>query len=93
MQNDCKLQFYYTDTILDIDDYKNPITYFMDSYFLQLNPHLYSKKNIFYLNYHLYNYSSFLNELDWFTIFKGSDTEPENKWVYLELMIILNIKD
>ena len=79
MQNDCKLQFYCTDTILDIYDYKNPITYFMDQYFLQLNPHLYSKKNIFYLNYHLYNYSSFLNELDWFTIFKGSDTEPRKQ--------------
>ena len=44
MQNDCKLQYYYTDTILDIDDFKNPITSFMDSMFLQLNPQLYIKK-------------------------------------------------
>ena len=43
MQNDCKLQYYYTDTILDIDNYKNPITSFMDSMFLQLNPQLYIK--------------------------------------------------
>ena len=48
MQNDCKLQYYYTDVILDINDFKTPITYFMDSMFLQLNPQLYIKKNIYY---------------------------------------------
>ena len=76
MQNDCKLQYYYTDTILNIDDYQNPITYFMDSMFLQLNPQLYMKKNIYYLNYHLYNYSSFIHDLDWFSLFKSNDPEP-----------------
>ena len=79
MQNDCKLQYYYTDTILDIDDFKNPITYFIDSMFLQLNPQLYLKKNIYYLNYHLYNYSSLFNDLDWLTIFKDSEDEPRKQ--------------
>ena len=79
MQNDCKLQCYYTDTILDIDNYKNPITSFMDSMFLQLNHQLYIKKNIYYLNYHLYNDSSFIHDLDWFQLFKDSNNEPRNQ--------------
>ena len=48
MQIDCKLQYYYIDCIIDIDDFNTPITYFIDSMFLQLNPQLYIKKNIFY---------------------------------------------
>jgi hypothetical protein len=76
MQNDCKLQYYYTDCIIDIDDFHNPITYFMDSMFLQLNPQLYIKKNVYYLNYHLYNDSSFIHDLDWFRLFKGGNDEP-----------------
>ena len=75
-QNDCKLQFYYTDIILDIDNFTTPITYFMDSMFLQLNPQIQIKKNIFYLNYHLYNDSSFIHDLDWFRLFKGGHEEP-----------------
>ena len=44
LENDCKLQYYYTDTILDIDNYSTPITYFMDSMFLELNPAAHMKK-------------------------------------------------
>ena len=73
LYNDCKLQYYYTDVILDIDNFKNPITYFMDSLFIQINPHLFSKKNIFYMNYHLYNYSRFIHDTKWITFFQKSE--------------------
>ena len=50
MQNDCELEYFYTDTILDIDNYSTPITYFIDSMFLRLSPVLNMNKDIYYLN-------------------------------------------
>ena len=55
LNNDCKLQFYATDIIMDLNDRYTPISYFIDSYFLQINADSYSKKNIFYMNYHLFD--------------------------------------
>ena len=55
LQNDCKLQFYYTDIDLDLSDYKNPINTYINSLFLQLNPTLIQEKNVFLMNYHLFN--------------------------------------
>lgn len=78
-QNDCKLQYYYTDTIIDVDDYEAPISYLMDSMFLQLNPIFNMKKNIYYLNYHLYNMSSLFNDLDWFRLFKDIEQESRDQ--------------
>ena len=48
--NDCKLQWYYSDTTIDIDDYKNPIKYNLNSKFMQLNPILYLKMNLYFMN-------------------------------------------
>ena len=52
LQNDCKLQFYYIDYIIDIKNYKNPFKPLINSIFLQLNPDFYIKKNVFFMNYH-----------------------------------------
>jgi hypothetical protein len=48
--NDCKLQWYYTDTTIDIDDYKNPIKSNLNSKFMQLNPILFLKMNLYFMN-------------------------------------------
>ena len=48
--NNCKLQWYYTDTTIDIDDYKNPIKYNLNSKFLQLNPILILNMNLYFMN-------------------------------------------
>ena len=79
LSNDCKLQYYYTDVILDIDSFKEPIKYFMDSLFIQINPHLFSKKNIFYMNYYLYNYSRFIHDTKFISFFKSSEYPNEPK--------------
>ena len=55
LEYDCKLQFYYTDITIDINNVKNPFSSFVNSMFLQLNPMLIQKKNIFFLNYHLFD--------------------------------------
>ena len=51
--NDCKLQFYYTDISFDPTNKVNPFSPFIDSMFIQLNPTLIQKRNIFFLKYHL----------------------------------------
>ena len=59
--NDCKLQFYYTDITININNVKNPFSSFLNSMFLQLNPTLIQKKNIFFMNYHLYDDNEILH--------------------------------
>ena len=58
LENDCKLQYYYMDIGIDLNNYTNPFHIFLNSMFLQLNPTLIQKKNIYYTNYHLINDSS-----------------------------------
>ena len=49
--NDCKLNIAFIDMIINLDDYKNPITkYINDEIFVQLNPALYVKTNIYFMN-------------------------------------------
>ena len=59
--NDCKLQFYYTDITININNLENPFSSFLNSMFLQLNPTLIQKKNIFFMNYHLYDDNKLLH--------------------------------
>ena len=55
IKNDCKLQFYYTDITIDINNYEQPFSSILNSIFLQLDPTLIQKKNIFFMNYHLFD--------------------------------------
>ena len=58
---DCKLQFYFTDIRLNLSNFNDPFSYTINSMFLQLNPTLIQKKNIFYMNYHLDNDTKFVH--------------------------------
>ena len=53
VEHDCKLQFFYTDIAININNLNNPFSSFLNSMFIQLNPTLIQKKNIFFMNYHL----------------------------------------
>ena len=48
--NDCKVNFAYTDIIIDLDKYRSPITQYLNQIFIQLTPHLYIKRNIYFMN-------------------------------------------
>ena len=72
IENDCKLQFYYTDIEIDLQDKDVPFKPFDNSIFLQLNPTLFQKKNIFYMNYHLTDYDSYI-------YFGNEDDDDEKK--------------
>ena len=52
-RNDCKLQIIFTDLIIDINNYKQPITSFLNEVFIQLSPTLYIKRNMFFMNQYL----------------------------------------
>ena len=62
--HDCKLQFYYTDVSIDISKSKDNVNYFLNSIFLQLDPTVIQKKNIFFMNYHLINDTRLLLRFD-----------------------------
>ena len=68
IENDCKLQIYYIDKTIDIDDYKDPIKSYLEAVFIQLNPTLSIKRNMYFMNQHLYDDDSlflvFYNEND-----------------------------
>ena len=55
LENDCKLQIYFSDNTIDIFDYKNPIKSYVEASFIQLNPTLSIRRNIFFMNQYLYD--------------------------------------
>ena len=54
-ETDCKLQIVYTDITIDLDNHEEPMKDFLNSFFIQLNPVLFIKRNIYFMNQYLYN--------------------------------------
>ena len=54
-EQDCKLQLYYTDITIDYDDYKEPIKPYLNAIFIQLNPTLFLKMNVYFKNQYFNN--------------------------------------
>ena len=54
-ENDCKFRFIYTDIIIDLDNYKNPEAQYLNEIFIQLNPTLFIKRNVYFMNQHFSN--------------------------------------
>ena len=54
-ENDCKFQFIYSDIIFDLDNYKEPIAQYLNEMFIQLNPTLFIKRNIYFMNQYFIN--------------------------------------
>ena len=59
-ENDCKLQIVYTDITIDLNNYKEPITSYLNEIFIQLNPTLFIKRNMFFMNQYLIDDDSLL---------------------------------
>ena len=60
IENDCKLQIFYIDKTIDIDDYKDPIKSYLETDFIQHNPTLSIRRNMFFMNQHLYDEDSYV---------------------------------
>ena len=52
-KNECKFQIFYTDITIDIDNYEEPIKSFLNSLFIQLDPTLFIKRDVFFMNQYL----------------------------------------
>jgi hypothetical protein len=74
-ENDCKLRFIYTDIIIDLDDYEEPIDQYLNEIFIQLNPTLFIKRNVYFMN------QQFTNDNYLMFVF-GDDEKPEVKPLY-----------
>ena len=75
-ENDCKLHMAFTDMIIDLDDYESPMTqYLNDELFIQLNPTLFIKKNIYFMNQEFTNDNYLLFIIE-------DDKTPEIKTLY-----------
>ena len=99
LEHDCKLQFFYTDIAIDINNLKNPFSSFLNSMFLQLNPTLIQKKNVFFMNYHLLDDNLFfhvkkekekpvvktgLSRVEDYSVYKGLDRAARKAEDYAE---------
>ena len=73
--NDCKLQFVYTDIIIDLNNYEEPISQYINSIFIQLDPTLFIKRNIYFMNQY------FTND-DYLMFVFGDGEKPETKPLY-----------
>ena len=73
--NDCKLQLYYTDITFDLVNYEEPIKEYINSLFIQIDPTLFVKRNIFFMNQYLYD--------DDYLIWNfGEDDKPQQKTLF-----------
>ena len=59
-KNDCKLIIYFTDVTIDLTDYNEPIKPVLNTIFIQLDPTLNIKRNIYFMNQYLYDDDSML---------------------------------
>ena len=75
-ENDCKFDMAFTDMIIDLDNYENPMTqYLNDEIFIQLNPTFFMKKNIYFMN------QEFIND-NYLLFIIGDDETLETKILY-----------
>ena len=75
LENDCKLNIYYTDITIDLDNYTYPSSRHLDSVFIQLEPNYIKKMNAYYLNQYLTDDNYFIWVFD-----EGENYKVETKF-------------
>ena len=66
--NDCRLELYYIDITINLNNYKEPIQPYIDSSFIQLNPTLFLKRNVYFMNQYFTN--------DYYLIYVFDEEKP-----------------
>ena len=59
-ENDCKYQIYYSDNTIDIEDFSKPIKSYVEAIFIQINPTLSIRRNLYFMNQYLFDDDSLL---------------------------------
>ena len=75
-ENDCKLEIIYTDIIIDIDNYEKPISQYLNNIFIQLNPTVFIKRGMYFMNQY------FTNDNYLLFVFGDDDDNAEMKTLY-----------
>ena len=70
--NDCKLDIYFTDIIIDVDNYKKPMTPYLNNIFIQLNPTVFIKRAMYFMN-------QYFTDDDYLLFVFGDDDENMQK--------------
>lgn len=92
LENECKVEFYFTDISMDFTNYKEPFDTFINEIFIQLNPDLYVKMNAFFMHQYFYDENSLFHEIrekekeknivfsryEQYSLYKGMVREEEN---------------
>ena len=73
IEKDCKLQIYYIDKTIDVDDYKDPVKGYLQAFFIQINPTLSTRRNIYFMNQHLYDDDAYIWQIN------AQNNEEESK--------------
>ena len=55
LENDCKVQLYYADNTIDIENYKDPINSHIETIFIQLDPNYSIRRNLYFMNEYLFD--------------------------------------
>ena len=75
-ENDCKLDIFFTDIIIDIDNYKKPMTQYLNNIFIQLSPTIFIKRAMYFMNQYFNNDDYIL------FVFGDDDQKAEKKALY-----------
>ena len=76
-ENDCKLNIAFIDIIIDLDNYANPMTQFLnEEIFIQLDPVYYTKMNVYFMN------QEFADDNYFFLIFGDEDDLIDKRVIY-----------
>ena len=63
-ESDCKMKIIYIEKSIDLNNYMEPIKSYLYDVFVQLNPTLYIKRNMFFVNQYLTNDDDLLGFID-----------------------------
>ena len=96
-QNDCSFQIYFTNFVFDLNNYKNPVRYFIGNKFIKLEPNYINKMELYFLaqrfesyenylfdNFHTKYFAGFSDDST-FSLYKGSDRLEKKPDSYSEL--------
>jgi len=84
LNNDCKVELYYIDVKIEVDDYKEPIKPFFNEIFLQLNPDFQFKMNTYFMNEYFESHDDLFFQYEGEEIIKSLFSRTEQYFLNIE---------
>ena len=103
--DDCKVELYFADIKMDLNDYSKPFETFINEIFLQLNPDFIVKMNTFFIYQHFEDENSLFHQIykkesnntvfsrnEQYYLYKGNNKTKENYKYYAKIYIRADTK-